>query len=135
MKPNTLVLTMDDSYRKCSKYTWFTLKCRIFTWYCCSALWYIPIVIKVFEFFSNYGPSALAFFGVSVIDCTRPFFEIRPETLFEFDFDFRPMGLYMDQNRNKLEKACFWSNNSKFSKNDLVHSIPETLKNANAEGA
>ena len=30
MKPNTLVLTMDDSYRKCSSYSKFTLEYKIF---------------------------------------------------------------------------------------------------------
>ena len=45
------------------------------------------------------------------IDCKKPFFEIRPGSRFsEMITIFVPMGLYMDQNRNQLEKATFWSN-------------------------
>ena len=54
MKPNTLVLTMDDSYRKCSKYTWFTLKCMIFTWYRCTAFLYILLVHSVTFLWINF---------------------------------------------------------------------------------
>ena len=33
-------------------------------------------------FFSNYVRSEVEFFGLSGIDCTKPFFEIRPRTSF-----------------------------------------------------
>ena len=46
------------------------------------------------------------------IEGTKPFFEIRPGIrFFELISIFTPMGLYnMDQNWNKLEKACSRSN-------------------------
>ena len=58
------------------------------------------------NFFSNSAPSVLRFFRVSRIDFTKPFFDIRPERrYFELISNFAPMRLYMDQNRNKFEKA------------------------------
>ena len=66
---------------------------------------------KVLEFFSNYAPSEAEFSRLPGIDCAKPFFEIRPGTrFFELISIFAPMGLYMDQNRNMLEKVYFRSN-------------------------
>ena len=55
---------------------------------------------------SNYAPSEVAFSRLSGIDCTQPFFEIRPGLI----SDLAQMRLYMDRNWNKLEKACSRSN-------------------------
>ena len=57
-------------------------------------------------FFSNYAPSEVAFSRLSGIDCTQPFFEIRPGLI----SDLAQMRLYMDRNWNKLEKAYSQSN-------------------------
>ena len=70
---------------------------------------------KVFDFFFNYLLSV--FSRPSGIDCTKPIYEIRPGTrfsslLYSFISIFVSVGqiLYMDQNLNKLEKACSRSN-------------------------
>ena len=66
---------------------------------------------KVFDFFSHCVPSVLAFSKLSGIDCAKLFFEIRPGTrFFELISILVSMRLYMDQYRNKLEKACSRSN-------------------------
>ena len=52
-----------------------------------------------------------------------------PNMLFELISMFTPMGLYMDQNRNKLENRI----SGRISKNGLAQSIPESLENDNTK--
>ena len=66
---------------------------------------------KFSKFFSNYAPTVLVFSRLSAIEWKKPFFEIRPGTCFFLRISiFVPIGLYMDQNRNKKKKACSRSN-------------------------